>query len=122
MEIMLRLHAGEAGWPAEIEQAGHWYEPHLARLHEDASVRQSDLLQLEQIAFGYPSRERLLTELTLDPPDATSDQAGAPHLGDDYLILSSPRGPLNRRIIFLQLCPNSAEAGDPPNGNSDRHA
>ena len=33
-------------------------------------------LQLEQIAAGYPSRERFLTELTLDPPDATSDEAG----------------------------------------------
>ena len=46
-------------------------------------------LQLEQIAAGYPSRERFLTELTLDPPDATSDQAGPPHLDEDYLILST---------------------------------
>ena len=38
--------------------------------------RQADLAQLAQIAAGYPSRERFLTELTLDPPDATSDQAG----------------------------------------------
>ena len=39
--------------------------------------RRADLVQLEQIAAGYPSRERFLTELTLDPPDATSDEAGA---------------------------------------------
>jgi hypothetical protein len=26
-----------------------------------------------QFAAGYPTRERFLTELTLDPPDATSD-------------------------------------------------
>ena len=45
-------------------------------LHEDAITRQADLIQLEQIASGYPSRERFLTELTLDPPDATSDQVG----------------------------------------------
>src|SRR5262245_1567751 len=31
---------------------------------------------------GYPSRERVLTELTLDPPDATSDQAGVPLLDE----------------------------------------
>ena len=37
----------------------------------------------------YPSRERFLTELTLDPPDATSDEAGAPRQDDDYLILST---------------------------------
>ena len=30
-----------------------------------------------------------MTELTLDPPDATSDQAGVPHLDEDYLILST---------------------------------
>jgi DNA helicase II / ATP-dependent DNA helicase PcrA len=52
-------------------------------------VRQADLLQLEQIASGYPSRERFLTELTLDPPDATSDQSGVPLLDEDYLILST---------------------------------
>ncbi|WP_026605556.1 ATP-dependent helicase [Methylocapsa acidiphila] len=89
VDILLRLRAGEAGWPAEIEQARLWYEPHLTRIHEDVSIRQADLLQLEQIASGYPSRERFLTELTLDPPDATSDQAGAPHLDEDYLILST---------------------------------
>ena len=66
-----------------------WYEPHLERLHEDAQVRRADLLQLEQIAASYPSRERFLTELTLDPPDATSDRAGPPHLDEDYLILST---------------------------------
>jgi DNA helicase-2/ATP-dependent DNA helicase PcrA len=47
------------------------------------------LVQLEQIAGGYPSRERFLTELTLDPPDATSDQSGVPLLDEDYLILST---------------------------------
>jgi DNA helicase-2/ATP-dependent DNA helicase PcrA len=44
---------------------------------------------LEQIAAGYPSRERFLTELTLDPPDATSDEAGPPLQDEDYLILST---------------------------------
>jgi DNA helicase-2/ATP-dependent DNA helicase PcrA len=83
------LRSGSAGWPAEIEYARLWYEPHLERIHEDAVSRQADLVQLEQIASGYPSRERFLTELTLDPPDATSDQAGVPLLDDDYLILST---------------------------------
>ncbi len=83
------LRSGRAGWPAEIERARQWYEPHLERIHEDASTRQADLVQLEQIASGYPSRERFLTELTLDPPDATSDQAGVPLLDEDYVILST---------------------------------
>ncbi len=89
VETMGRLHARETGWPEEIALARSWYEPHLERIHEDALTRRADLIQLEQIAAGYPSRERFLTELTLDPPDATSDQAGVPHLDEDYLILST---------------------------------
>jgi len=76
-------------WPADLERARLWYEPHLDRIHEEAETRKADLIQLEQIASGYPSRERFLTELTLDPPDATSDQAGVPLLDQDYLILST---------------------------------
>src|SRR5262245_49402315 len=83
------LRSGGAGWPAELECVRLWYEPHLERTHEDALVRRADLVQLEQIASGYPSRERFLTELTLDPPDATSDQASMPLLDEDYLILST---------------------------------
>jgi DNA helicase-2/ATP-dependent DNA helicase PcrA len=79
----------KSGWPADLELARLWYEPHLERIHEDAEIRRADLVQLEQIASGYPSRERFLTELTLDPPDATSDQAGVPLLDEDYLILST---------------------------------
>jgi DNA helicase-2/ATP-dependent DNA helicase PcrA len=78
-----------SNWPHDLERARLWYEPHLERIHEDADTRRADLIQLEQIAAGYPSRERFLTELTLDPPDATSDQAGVPLLDEDYLILST---------------------------------
>jgi len=89
LELIAEVASRELGWPAELERARAWYEPHLQRIHEDGEVRLGDLLQLEQIAAGYPSRERFLTELTLDPPDATSDQAGAPLLDEDYLILST---------------------------------
>ena len=52
-------------------------------------IGEADLTQLAQIAASYPTRERFLTELTLDPPDATSDEAGVPLLDEDYLILST---------------------------------
>jgi DNA helicase-2/ATP-dependent DNA helicase PcrA len=87
--VVRDLKHGEAPWPTELERARLWYEPHLERMHEDAETRLADLLQLEQIASGYASRERFLTELTLDPPDAVSDQAGVPLLDEDYLILST---------------------------------
>jgi DNA helicase-2/ATP-dependent DNA helicase PcrA len=87
--MAMAMRGGRSGWPAEMGQARLWYEPHLERMHEDAILRRADLLQLEQIATGYPSRERFLTELTLDPPEATSDQAGVPLLDEDYLNLST---------------------------------
>ncbi|MDK1377391.1 MULTISPECIES: ATP-dependent helicase [unclassified Sinorhizobium] len=95
-----------SGWPAELAMVRAWYEPHLDRIHEDAETRKADLLQLEQIASGYPSRERFLTELTLDPPDATSDQAGVPLLDEDYLILStihSAKGQEWRAVFMLNV-------------------
>ncbi len=83
------LSAPGAAWPAQLSAVNRWYAPHLERLHDDAILRLRDLDQLAQIASGYASRERFLTELTLDPPEASSDEAGAPHRDEDYLILST---------------------------------
>jgi DNA helicase II / ATP-dependent DNA helicase PcrA len=86
----VRLLSGRSSlWPAELDLVLRWYTPHLERIHDDAMVRQADLAQLVQIAGSYPNRERFLTELTLDPPGATSDEAGAPLLDEDYLVLST---------------------------------
>ena len=84
---LIRINA--VGWPAEFDLACRWYLPHLERRYEDARMREADLLQLAQIASTYPNRQRFLTELTLDPPSATSDEAGVPLLDEDYLILST---------------------------------
>ena len=89
IEAVRHLGEGGGGWPSEFLRARMWYEPLMEAVYEDAEVRKEDLYQLEQIASGYPSRERFLTELTLDPPDATSDQAGVPMLDEDFLILST---------------------------------
>jgi DNA helicase-2/ATP-dependent DNA helicase PcrA len=83
------MQAGTIAWPAEMGDATRWYLPQLQRLHDDAAVRQGDLDQLARIAATYPSRERFLTELTLDPPEATSDESGPPGLDEDYVILST---------------------------------
>ena len=103
-ETIGNLHLGAAGWPAELDNACRWYGPHMERRYEDAGQRQADLAQLAQIAATYPSRERFLTELTLDPPDATSDQSGPPLLDEDYLILStiySAKGQEWRSVFVL---------------------
>jgi len=88
-DVVRQVAQASSGWPSEIELICRWYEPHLERKYEDAQSRQADLVQLQQIAMSYPSRERFLTELTLDPPEATSAQAGPPLLDEEYLILST---------------------------------
>jgi DNA helicase-2/ATP-dependent DNA helicase PcrA len=89
LRVFRELRAPGSEWPVELERVTRWYEPSLERLYDDAPVRQRDLAQLGQIASTYSSRERFLTEMALDPPDATSDEAGAPARDDDYLILST---------------------------------
>lgn len=89
LDTMAQLGVGGVGWPGELERAQAFYEPLMETVYDDAEARKADLAQLLAIAAGYPSRERFLTELTLDPPDATSDQSGVPLLDEDYLILST---------------------------------
>ncbi len=89
VQVYRALRQPRNSWPADLDLAKRWYSPHLERLHDDAPVRRADLDNLERIASGYASRERFLSELTLDPPDATSDQAGAPHRDEDYVTLST---------------------------------
>jgi DNA helicase II / ATP-dependent DNA helicase PcrA len=87
--LYLQLRDRDVAWPADMELAKTWYVPQLERMHDDAPVRKLDVEQLARLAAGYASRERFLTELTLDPPQSTSDQSGPPHLDEDYLILST---------------------------------
>lgn len=91
-ELMQALSArdpGEREWQGQVAQARRWYRPQLERLYDGIDTREADLEQLEQIAGRYPTRERFLTELTLDPPAAASDRAGDPLLDEDYLVLST---------------------------------
>lgn len=76
-------------WPADLERAAQWYEPVLEARYEDARVRAADISTLVRIGANYPSRESFLTDLTLDPPNSTSDESGPPHRDDDFVILST---------------------------------
>jgi len=89
VEMMTGLSAANATWPGQVEQARRWYQPLLERLYDSAGVRAADLDMLEQVSGQFGSRERFLTELTLDPPQATGDLSGPPLKDEDYLILST---------------------------------
>jgi DNA helicase-2/ATP-dependent DNA helicase PcrA len=106
VELMSKLRNDGAGWPAQFDLVRHWYQPYLEQRYPDAVVRAGDLDQLQRIAAGYPSRERFLTDLALDPPSATSDEAGKPLLDEDYLILStihSAKGQEWRSVFVLNV-------------------
>ena len=89
MASLSAAEAGDRGWQAQVTESRKWYRPQLERLYDSAETREADLEQLEQISGRYPSRERFLTELTLDPPSAAGDRAGDPLLDEDYLVLST---------------------------------
>ena len=88
-ELFARLTDAAAPWAAHMGLVRRWYEPHVARIYDNARARLADLEQLEQLAAAAPSRERFLSDLTLDPPAGTGAEAAAPHLDEDYLILST---------------------------------
>ncbi|MBV9040539.1 MAG: ATP-dependent helicase [Acidimicrobiia bacterium] len=57
--------------------------------YPDADARLGDLERLEAVAARSDDRARFLADLALDPPASTGDLAGAPHLDDDWLVLST---------------------------------
>jgi ATP-dependent DNA helicase UvrD/PcrA len=87
--LMQYLRGLSPDWPAELDRVRAWYEPHMQRRYDDAVVRLGDIEQMQRIAAGYASRAKFLTDLTLDPPSATSDEAGPPLRDEDYVILST---------------------------------
>ena len=89
VDLYAALRAPALVWPGDLDLARRWYLPQLERIHDDAQARRADLEQLCALAVGYPSRERFLSELTLDPPELTSDRSDQAHLDEDYLILST---------------------------------
>ncbi len=89
IELMQSLAAAQRPWVGQVHVVREWYKPHFERLYEHFHTRVGDLDQLELLSGQYPSRERFLTELTLDPPNATSDLAARPTLDEDYLVLST---------------------------------
>ena len=90
MALMATLADPSARWPSDqFDPLLAWYRPILERRHDDAQVRGNDLEQLAVIATRFGSRERFLTELALDPPQAAGDLAGEPLRDEDWLNLST---------------------------------
>jgi DNA helicase-2/ATP-dependent DNA helicase PcrA len=76
-------------WPGQVGLVKDWYKPQLERIYDAGWTRMGDLEQLDQLSVQHATRERFLTELTLDPPAATSNQSGGSAKDEDYVILST---------------------------------
>ena len=81
--------AGLRAPAVQVQRVRLFYEPLLAALYDNPTVRARDLENLEQIASGYRSRRRFLADLQLDPPTSTADLAGPPSRDEDWLVLST---------------------------------
>ncbi len=117
----------DPAWQAQIAAARRWYQPLLEQRYEALDMRIADLDQLEQISGRYPTRERFLTELTLDPPSGAGDQAGDPLLDEDYLVLStvhSAKGQEWDAVYVLNVTdgnfPSEFATGDPKQIEEER--
>ena len=125
--VIAGLRDTNTAWQGQIGLVRDWYQPLLDRLYDYPAARAGDLDQLEQIAFGYTSRERFLTELTLDPPDARGAEAGPPLVDEDYLILStihSAKGQEWDTVFILNLVdgciPSDMATGNPEQVDEER--
>jgi DNA helicase-2/ATP-dependent DNA helicase PcrA len=79
----------EVGPGAVVERVRAWLDERVEARYPNPGARLADLEELGKAASHAPSLERFLTELVLDPPSATGELAGPPHLDDDWLTLST---------------------------------
>ena len=87
--LLSMLRRQRAEWQGQLGLVRRFYDDLLPQLYDYPRARLADIAQLELIAGSFQSRERFLSDLALDPPQAIGDEAGSPRLDDDYLILST---------------------------------
>jgi DNA helicase-2/ATP-dependent DNA helicase PcrA len=73
----------------QVERLRAFLTPIVVHRYDSPEPRLADLAEVEAAARRYPTRTSLLTDLVLDPPQATGDLAGAPGVDEDWLTLST---------------------------------
>jgi ATP-dependent DNA helicase UvrD/PcrA len=118
--LMEKLADPATPWAGQVGLVRDWYKPQMERIYDAAFSRGGDLDQLEQMSNQHPSRERFLTELTLDPPAVTSDQSGTASKDEDYVILSTIHSAKGQEWDFVYVLnvadgnfPSEFSAGKP---------
>jgi DNA helicase-2/ATP-dependent DNA helicase PcrA len=115
-------------WPADFEAMCRWLEPHIRdKYDEQVELRLEDVEQLVAIAGAYDSREAFLTEISIDPPDATAGKVRGTDAPDEYLVLStihSAKGQEWRHVRVLNVVegciPSRYSSKDPEDIEEER--
>jgi DNA helicase-2/ATP-dependent DNA helicase PcrA len=110
IDLLTTITEPERPWPGQMRLVRDWYKPQFERIYEHHHTRVGDLEQLEVLSVQYPTRERFVSELTLDPPQSTSDLAGQALQDEDYLVLStvhSAKGMEWRSVYVINLVDGS---------------
>ena len=98
------LRGEKLGWPHDLEAARKWYQPYFKTEYPDHAKRSEDLDHLQTIAGSFKSRQRFLTDLTMDPP--SKRDAASPKGDNDYVSLStihSAKGREWRNVFVLNV-------------------
>ena len=93
-------------WRTDIERLRRWYDAILEGAYDNVLTRRGDLDQLGAIAAAHATRTAFLTDLALDPPQATGAHAGAPLKDEDWLVLStihSAKGQEWKAVMILNV-------------------
>ncbi|MEZ5487019.1 MAG: ATP-dependent helicase [Steroidobacteraceae bacterium] len=118
LDLLTELTRPQRAWAGQVGLVREWYKPLFERLYEHFHTRVGDLDQLELLSGQHATRERFLAELTLDPPQATSDVAGQPLLEEDYLVLSTVHSA--KGMEWDSVCVLNVVDGSFPNEYSTR--
>ena len=118
-DLLININQSKISWSEQVNETGKFYKTLLEQNYDDHFVRFGDIEQLANISQQFKNREKFLTELTLDPPQCSSDLAGPAHIDDDFLILTtvhSAKGQEWNNVFILNVAdgnfPNEYAIGD----------
>ena len=83
-----------------------FYTPIIKQKYDDAKKRELDLQSLAEICDRYSSTEKFLTDMSLDPPEASQVKSGSTDGEKEKLVLStihSAKGLEWHTVLIIQL-------------------
>ena len=79
----------QVGTPARVTAILRALRPLVLSRYSEGPARVEDLDRLASAASAMDDLSAWVAEITLDPPVATGDLAGPPHLDEDYVVIST---------------------------------